>query len=206
VLKIESHLDLDLTWLLLEELEVSAPRPDFDADVSALEEAARTGAVAASLPARALYRRFGIDPTRHRPSSEALLRRLKRGQPLPRVNSLVDLANVLSVRFQIPVGLYDLDKVDGENLVVRLGEAGEAYTGVGGSILNLEGAIVVADDTGPIGNPTMDSERTNVTTETQRAAWLFFLPPREPVLDLSAEMLAVFGRGLVRVPNWSRLD
>src|SRR5438067_13934384 len=91
----------------------------------------RAGKVADTAPARALYRKFGTDPTRMRPSSEALLRRMKKGEPLPRVNSLVDVANAMSVQLQVPVGLYDLDKVRGGELVIRLGREGEGYAGIG---------------------------------------------------------------------------
>ncbi|MFN3285411.1 MAG: B3/4 domain-containing protein, partial [bacterium] len=76
--------------------------------------------------ARELYRRTGEDPTKTRPSSEALLRRALRGQPLPRVNSLVDLCNLCSLDFLLPIGLYDLDRVRGE-VEVRLGRPGEVY-------------------------------------------------------------------------------
>src|SRR5258708_34001685 len=79
--------------------------------------------------ARELYRRFGLDPTRVRPSSEALLRRLKKGEPMPRINSLVDVANAMAVQLQVPVGLYDLGKIKGDELVIRLGADGEGYTG-----------------------------------------------------------------------------
>jgi DNA/RNA-binding domain of Phe-tRNA-synthetase-like protein len=134
-----------------------------------------------------------------RPSSEALLRRLKKGEPLPRINSLVDVANALSVQLQVPVGLYDLDKVKGDELVVRLGGKGEGYTGIGKERVNVEGRICVADAEGPCGNPSADSARTMITTETERAAWIYFLPVREDDIDRTAELVAVFGRGLIRM-------
>jgi DNA/RNA-binding domain of Phe-tRNA-synthetase-like protein len=149
--------------------------------------------------ARELYRRFGLDPTRVRPSSEALLRRLKKGEALPRVNSLVDVANALSVQLQVPVGLYDLDKVKGDELVIRLGAEREGYTGIRKEHVNVAGRICVADADGPCGNPTADSARTMITTNTERAAWIYFLPVREDDIDRTAELIAVFGRGLVRM-------
>src|SRR5207302_2930280 len=106
------------------------PRDDFELEVKRAHQAVRSGGVGPIERARELYRRFGVDPARVRPSSEALLRRLKKGEPLPRVNSLVDVANSLSVQLQVPVGLYDLEKIRGEELVVRLGKEGEAYTGI----------------------------------------------------------------------------
>jgi DNA/RNA-binding domain of Phe-tRNA-synthetase-like protein len=199
VLTVRCELDIELVTLDLYELEVTEPRDDFELEVKRATQAVRTGEVGDAAPARALYRRFGIDPTRVRPSSEALLRRLKRGDPLPRINSLVDVANAMSVQLQVPVGLYDLGKVRGDELVVRLGTEGESYTGIGKERVNVAGRICVADAEGPCGNPSSDSARTMITTGTERAAWIYFLPVGDETIDRTAELIAVFGRGLVRL-------
>ena len=199
MLTVRSELDIELVTLDLYELEVTEPREDFELEVKRATQAVRTGEVGDSAPARALYRRFGIDPTRVRPSSEALLRRIKKGEALPRINSLVDVANALSVQLQVPVGLYDLGKVRGDELVVRLGAEGESYNGIGKERVNVAGRICVADVEGPCGNPTSDSARTMITTDTERAAWIYFLPVSDEMIDRTAELIAVFGRGLVRV-------
>jgi len=199
LLTVRSELEIEVVTLELHELEVTEPREDFELEVKRAMQLVRTGEVGDPAPARALYRRFGIDPTRVRPSSEALLRRLKKGEPLPRINSLVDVANALSVQLQVPVGLYDLDKVRGDELVVRLGAEGESYTGIGKERVNVASRICVADAAGPIGNPTSDSARTMITTDTERAAWIYFLPVSDETVDRTAELIAVFGRGLVRV-------
>ena len=199
MLTIRCELDVDVLALELYELEVTEPRDDFELEVARAMQAARTGEVGDAGRARALYRRFGIDPTRVRPSSEALLRRLKKGEPLPRVNSLVDVANAMSVQLQVPVGLYDLDKVRGDELVVRLGVEGEGYTGIGKERVSVAGRICVADTEGPCGNPSSDSARTMITTGTERAAWIYFLPVTDDEVDRTAELIAVFGRGLVRM-------
>lgn len=198
-MKLRCEIEVEAVALELYELEVTAPRDDFELEVARTMQAARSGDVGQVQRARELYRRFGIDPTRVRPSSEALLRRLKKGEPLPRINSLVDIANALSVQLQVPVGLYDLDKVRGEELVLRLGAEGESYTGIGKEHVNVAGRICVADAEGPCGNPSSDSARTMITTETQTAAWIYFLPVREDDIDRTAELVAVFGRGLVRM-------
>src|SRR5439155_2408926 len=130
---------------------VTNPREDFELEVARTVQAARSDGVGDTGRARALYRKFGTDPTRMRPSSEALLRRLKKGEPLPRVNSLVDVANALSVQLQVPVGLYDLDRLSGDELVIRLGAKGEGYEGIGKERVNVEGRICVADAEGPCG-------------------------------------------------------
>src|SRR5437899_4980261 len=199
VLTVRRELDIEVIALELHELEVTEPRDDFELEVARAMSAVRSGEVGDVGRARALYRRFGVDPTRVRPSSEALLRRLKKGEPLPRINSLVDVANALSVQLQVPVGLYDLGKVKGEELVIRLGAEGETYEGIGKERVNVAGRICVADADGPCGNPSADSRRTMITTDTERAAWIYFLPVREDDVDRTAELIAVFGRGLVRM-------
>ncbi len=199
MLKVRCDIDIDVVALELYELEVTAPREDFELEVKRAAQAARTGEVGPIDRARELYRRFGTDPTRMRPSSEALLRRMKKGEPLPRINSLVDVANALSVQLQVPVGLYDLGKVKGEELVIRLGTEGESYEGIGKERVNVAGRICVADAEGPVGNPSSDSARTMITTETESAEWIYFLPVRDDDVDRTAELIAVFGRGLVRM-------
>lgn len=198
-MKLRCDIDVDVVALELYELEVTPPRDDFELEIKRATQAVKSGDLPSLDRARALYRRFGTDPTRMRPSSEALLRRLKKGEPLPRINSLVDVANALSVQLQVPVGLYDLGKVRGEELVIRLGSEGETYEGIGKEKVNVGGRICVADAEGPCGNPSADSQRTMITTSTESAAWIYFLPVREDDIDRTAELIAVFGRGLVRM-------
>ena len=199
MLTLRSELDVEVIALELYELEVTEPRDDFELEVARAMQASRSGDVADVGRARALYRQFGTDPTKVRPSSEALLRRLKKGEPFPRVNSLVDVANAMSVQLQVPVGLYDLEKIRGDELVLRLGTEGEKYTGIGKERVNLAGRICIADAEGPCGNPSADSARTMITTATERAAWIYFLPVTDEEVDRTAELIAVFGRGLVRM-------
>jgi len=197
--KVRCDVPIDVVALELYELEVTPPRDDFELEVKRASQAARSGGVGPIDRARALYRTFGTDPTRMRPSSEALLRRMKKGEPLPRINSLVDVANAMSVQLQVPVGLYDLGKVKGEELVIRLGNKDESYEGIGKERVNVAGRICVADVEGPCGNPSADSARTMITTSTESAAWIYFLPVRDDDIDRTAELIAVFGRGLVRM-------
>ena len=198
-MKLRCDIDVDVVGLDLYELEITPPRDDFELEVKRATQVARSGEVPSLDRARQLYRRFGTDPTRMRPSSEALLRRLKKGESLPRINSLVDVANALSVQLQVPVGLYDLGKVKGGELVIRLGRDGETYEGIGKEKVNVAGRICVADAEGPCGNPSADSARTMITTSTEEAAWIYFLPVRDDDIDRTAELIAVFGRGLTRM-------
>jgi DNA/RNA-binding domain of Phe-tRNA-synthetase-like protein len=122
-----------------------------------------------------MYKHAGLDPTKRRPSSEALLRRVRKGDPLPRINSMVDVCNWCSLEFQLPYGLYDAAHIDGD-VVLRLGAAGESYPGIRKDDVHVGGRITLADRLGPFGNPTSDSARTMVTTATTRALVVVFAP------------------------------
>lgn len=124
---------------------------------------------------RTMYKRAGIDPTKTRPSSEALLRRVRKGDELPVINSLVDIINWCSLETQLPYGLYDLDRIQGP-VVLRLGRAGEEYEGIRKAAVHVADRLTLADDQGPFGNPTSDSARTMVTTATVRALVVIFVP------------------------------
>jgi DNA/RNA-binding domain of Phe-tRNA-synthetase-like protein len=145
---------------------------------------------------RQMYRRFGIDPTKTRPSSEALLRRVRRGDPFPRVNALVDLCNWCSIETQLPFGLYDLAQIEGA-IELRTGREGESYPGIRKEVVHLAGRPTLADARGPFGNPTSDSARTMVTCETTDALFVIFAPPAEPTrlqyaIDLTAARVRSF--------------
>ena len=124
---------------------------------------------------RTMYKRVGLDPTKTRPSSEALLRRVRKGDPLPRINTLVDVCNWCSLEFQLPYGLYDAAHVDGD-IELRRGREGESYPGIRKDEVNVAGRLTLADARGPFGNPTSDSARTMVTTATVSAIVVVFAP------------------------------
>lgn len=125
---------------------------------------------------RKLYRAFSIDPTKHRPSSEALWRRLKRGFDFPVVNPIVDLSNLLSLKFQVCFGLYDLDKIKNQ-VTVCLGENEDTYQGIRKDMVHLKGKIMLKDVDGPFGNPSSDSLRasTDGTTTSMLQVLFFFI-------------------------------
>jgi DNA/RNA-binding domain of Phe-tRNA-synthetase-like protein len=125
--------------------------------------------------ARTLYKALGMDPTKTRPSNEALLRRVLKGEALYRVNTLVDALNLCSLRFQLPFGLYDLDQV-APPVVLRKGAPGEAYDGIRKAAVHVEGRPVLADARGPFGNPSSDSARTMITPQTRRALVTVYAP------------------------------
>jgi DNA/RNA-binding domain of Phe-tRNA-synthetase-like protein len=149
------------------------------AEVCARIEGQYAGHPPAEIPGvaetRALFHRLGVDPTKSRPSSEALVRRIVQGKGLPRVNLAVDLCNLCSVEHQLPLGLYDRERVRG-GVQARAGREGEGYGGIRKQHVNLAGRLLLADDEGPFGAPTSDSERTAVTAATTRLLVVVFCP------------------------------
>jgi len=137
---------------------------------------------------RTMYKRLGIDPTKVRPSSEALLRRVRKGEPLPRINSIVDICNWCSLETQLPFGLYDLDRIEGENVTLRVGMDGEGYEGIRKDRVNVEGRITLADGSGPFGNPTSDSARTMVTLDATRVMFVLYCPREHVTHSLEKAM------------------
>lgn len=111
---------------------------------------------------RAAYRAFGRNPGRYRVSSESLIRRVRRGDELYHINSVVDVNNLISVRSGLSVGSYDLGQIHGP-VVLRRAEAGEGYTGIGKDFLDMENMLVLADDEGIFGSSMSDSTRAMVT-------------------------------------------
>ncbi len=117
---------------------------------------------------REAYKRCGKDPSRYRPSGEALCRRLLRGMELYRVDTLVDLINLVSIASGYSIGGFDADKIEGEELVLGIGKEGEPYEGIGRGSLNISGMPVYRDNEGGIGTPTSDHERTKLSLTTTR--------------------------------------
>lgn len=115
---------------------------------------------------RQVYKKCGKDPSRYRPSSEALCRRILRGIPLYQIDTLVDLINLASINCGHSIGGFDMDKIEGGKLVLGIGKAGEPYEGIGRGTLNIEGMPVYRDAVGGVGTPTSDNERTKITAET----------------------------------------
>jgi DNA/RNA-binding domain of Phe-tRNA-synthetase-like protein len=132
---------------------------------------------------RSLYRRIGIDPTKNRPSSEALLRRVLKGNPLYLVNSIVDTCNFCSLKFLLSLGLYDVNKIKG-SIKLRLGKEGEGYKGIRKEYVNVAERFAVVDDMGPFGNPSADSARTMITEKTNSVLFVIFTP-----VDFRAQLL-----------------
>jgi len=123
---------------------------------------------------RSLFRAAGTDPTRYRPSSEALLRRVLKGEGLPVLHPLVDLNNCLSIELVVPCCVVAEGMLH-PPLTLRAGRAGESFTSLRGPI-GLEGKPLLEDGLGPFGTPITDSERGKILPETDRAWMVAYLP------------------------------
>ena len=181
--------------------------PRMDDPLAAAESAVRAHPPAEITAVRTMYKRVGLDPTKTRPSSEALLRRVRKGDSLPRINSMVDVCNWCSLEFQLPYGLYDAAHIDGD-IELRVGGPGESYPGIRKDAVHVDGRITLADRLGPFGNPTSDSARTMVTTATKEALLVVFAP-REvetrqltEVLDATSRRMSEF-TGCRETSRWS---
>src|SRR5688500_15553206 len=172
--------------------------PRLDAPLAQAEAAVRANPPEEVIAVRTMYKRVGIDPTKRRPSSEALLRRVRKGEPLPRINSMVDVCNWCSLEFQLPYGLYDAARLAGDAVEMRLGREGESYPGIRKDDVRVAGRITPADALGPFGIPTSDSARTMVTEATTEALVVVFAPHATPperlkrVLDVTAQRMHEF--------------
>ena len=142
-----------------------------------------------------------LDPTKTRPSNEALLRRVLKGESLYTINTLVDALNLCSLTQQLPYGLYDRGRIEGD-VTLRLGGAGESYEGIRKGPVHVEGRPVLVDALGPFGNPTSDSARTQITLESRSALVVLYAPftasgaTVEASVRETALTLARFGRGV----------
>lgn len=158
-----------------------------DSPLAAAEAAVRINPPVETTAVRTMYKRVGIDPTKTRPSSEALLRRVRKGDTLPRINSMVDVCNWCSFEFQLPYGLYDAAQIQGD-VTLRIGREGESYPGIRKDDVHVGGRIALVDTRGPFGNPTSDSARTMVTTATTRALLVVFAPRDVDIARLARVM------------------
>ena len=163
----------------------AGPAADLAATLAALRQRTAAQARARRDPARlpedptvaalrGLFRAAGCDPTRYRPSSEALLRRVLKGEELPAIQPLVDLNNCLSVDLAVPSCIVAEGSFT-PPVTLRAGAAGEAFDSLRGPF-GLEGKPLLADDAGPFGTPITDSQRVKVQEETRRAWLVAYLP------------------------------
>lgn len=128
---------------------------------------------------RAMFRAWGMDPSKYRPSSEALLRRVVQGKGLYNISNVVDLTNFGSIETGWPYGVYNRAAISGK-VCLRLGQPGERYEGIGRRVWHLEGRPVLADVAGPFGSPISDSTRTQVREGVTEVLTVIYAPGTAP--------------------------
>lgn len=142
---------------------------------------------------RAAYKALGKEPNRYRPSCEALCRRAVKGLDLYRINTLVDVINLISMRSGYSIGGFDVDKIEGDTLCLGAGREGEEFNAIGRGLLNIESLPVYRDAVGGIGTPTSDEERTKLTIGTRRLLMCINIYglelPIEDTVKLSCKLL-----------------
>ena len=142
---------------------------------------------------RAMFREWGMDPSKYRPSSEALLRRVVQGKGLYRVSNVVDAGNLGSIETGWPFGCYDRSRIH-PPIVFRHGAAGERYEGIGKQTWHLEGRPLLADAEGPFGSPISDSTRSMITESATDILVVMYVPARAADASLEAAMLRLSER------------
>ncbi|MDW8517578.1 B3/B4 domain-containing protein [Priestia flexa] len=143
---------------------------------------------------RCIFKEFGTDPSKYRPSIEALFRRIQKQTYLPTINSAVDLNNFFSLQYEVPLGIYDKSCLNGD-ISLRLGNEDESYLAINGREVSLYNKLVLADEQGPFGSPYVDSNRAPVSEQTSEALQIIFLKPSlstESSLKLTESLSTMF--------------
>jgi DNA/RNA-binding domain of Phe-tRNA-synthetase-like protein len=117
------------------------------------------------------YRHLGKDPNRYRLSAESLMRRAVKGKEIYSISTAVDALNLVSLRTGITIGGFDARKIKGK-VELGIGLPGEEFFAIGRGPLNVEKLPVYRDEQGAIGNPTSDSERTQINLSTNKILML----------------------------------
>jgi len=185
-------LELDgwaLFWARLQvtgsgETELAARRERIAAELRERWTPAELGADPTVAAMRRLFRAAGTDPSRYRPSSEALLRRLLKGDEWPRIHPLVDLNNQLSLELKVPSCVVREGSF-AFPVTLRGGVSGEVLDSMRGP-LDLAGKPLLADADGPFGMPISDSHPVKLLTDTT-SGWLVAYRPAGTVTEEEAE-------------------
>jgi len=144
---------------------------------------------------RAMFREWGVDASKYRPSSEALLRRVVQGKGLYRVSNVVDIGNVGSVETGWPYGCYDRARLQ-PPIEFRHGAPSERYEGIGKRVWHLDGRPVLADSEGPFGSPISDSTRSMITESAIDILIVIYAPASAADTALEAAMTRLCERVL----------
>jgi DNA/RNA-binding domain of Phe-tRNA-synthetase-like protein len=142
---------------------------------------------------RAMFREWGMDPSKYRPSSEALLRRVVQGKGLYRVSNVVDIGNLGSIETGWPFGCYDRSRIQ-PPLEFRHGASGESYEGIGKQTWHLQGRPLLADFQGPFGSPISDSTRSMITQSARDILVVMYVPAGAADTSLEAAIKRLIER------------
>ena len=158
---------------------------------------------------RDFFWRIGVDPTKNRPSSEALIRRILAGKPPPTINTLVDAYNLASILSEVALAAFDEDKIQSSEVIMRTAKKGETFLGIGmKEPITLQGGEIVLDDAGDLiaVYPYRDAERSKVTEQTKNVALVACGVPglsKDTLLqaaDLAVKYVTKFCGGTIHQP------
>ncbi|TQR19081.1 B3/4 domain-containing protein [Psychrobacillus vulpis] len=153
---------------------------------------------------RALWKKFGADPNRYRHSAEALYRRIAKQNYITPLHSAVDLNNFFSMQYEIPMGIYDLEKIQGD-ITISIGNEETTYTGLNGRENKLHNILSLHDTVGAFGSPFVDSVRTSTTEETTDAIQIVFLRPSMEIEE-GQKLLASIGTMFTQIHGGEALS
>jgi DNA/RNA-binding domain of Phe-tRNA-synthetase-like protein len=146
---------------------------------------------------RHVFKQLGIDPSKYKPSHEALLRRVAKRQFLTTIHSGADINNFFSLQYGIPIGIYDKDQLRGD-IQVRIGKEDESYDALNNRMIDAHGKLVSIDQEGPFGSPYVDAKRTAVNETTTSALQIVYLLPSMKV-DESNELINAIGKMFTQI-------
>jgi len=136
---------------------------------------------------RDFFWRLGIDPTKNRPAAEALIRRVLKGRPIPKINTWVDAYNLVSIQTAIPIASFDTDMLNGA-LLMREAEEGEEFLGIAMKkpVVLKGGEAVIQDDAGLVAiYPYRDADHSKVSGGTSNVLLLLCGAPNITLETLS---------------------
>ncbi len=146
---------------------------------------------------RKIFKQTGADPSRYRPSVEALYRRIKKEPSVPTGNSAIALNNFFSLQYEIPLGIYDAKAIKGD-MLIRIGRDNDSYKGLNGRMNTLNGIIGTFDEDGPFGSPYVDSVRTSVHDGTIEAVQIVYFHHNHS-MNQAIQMLEAISKMFIQV-------
>ncbi|UZJ81194.1 phenylalanine--tRNA ligase beta subunit-related protein [Fictibacillus sp. KU28468] len=150
---------------------------------------------------RTTFKALSMDPSRYRPSAEALLRRVYGGKEIGLVNSAVDVNNFFSLQYGVPIGIYNAGVLAGD-IEVRMGNPEDQYEGLNGRLMNMEGKLLSSDEAGPFGSPIVDSKRTMTNEKVTSALQIVYLCPSMSTEE-AAKLLAAIEKMFIQIHGGS---